>query len=186
VVSAIMIAVLVPLTSVAVIVVLNKYGDIDISGIRRNIISILANPLIIASLLGVAVNMAEFELPIFADRIIFSLGNVSLALGLLCVGAGLDLKAIKGKRPVIISSILCKLCVFPVTVLGLCLLFGLSGTAAQVMILYMGLPAASSSFIMARKMGGDATLMAGILFVETVVAMVTMPVLIMLSARLFG
>ena len=43
-------------------------------------------------------------------------------------------------------------------------------------------PAASNAYILARQMGGDAPLMAQILTVETVLAIVTMPIAIALVA----
>jgi len=39
-------------------------------------------------------------------------------------------------------------------------------------------PAASNSYILARQMGGDAPLMAQIITVETLIAVVTMPIAI--------
>jgi predicted permease len=43
-------------------------------------------------------------------------------------------------------------------------------------------PAASNAYILARQMGGDAPLIAQILTVETVLAIVTMPIAIALVA----
>ena len=42
-------------------------------------------------------------------------------------------------------------------------------------VLFAGAPASTSSYILARQMGGNAPLMAAILSVQTVVAAVTLP-----------
>ena len=43
------------------------------------------------------------------------------------------------------------------------------------------LPSASNAYVLARQMGGDAPLMAEILTVQTLAAMVTMPVAIAIA-----
>jgi len=48
----------------------------------------------------------------------------------------------------------------------------------QVAILLAALPTATSSYILARQLGGDAPLMAGIISGQTLLAMVTIPLLL--------
>ena len=49
-----------------------------------------------------------------------------------------------------------------------------------VVVCCTAVPAASNSYILARQMGGDAPLMAQILTFETVLAAITMPIVIAL------
>ena len=51
-----------------------------------------------------------------------------------------------------------------------------------IAILFNGVPAATVSYVMAREMGGDAPLMAGIITVQTGISMVTLPILLALLA----
>jgi predicted permease len=60
--------------------------------------------------------------------------------------------------------------------------FGLGGQAALIAILFHALPTASSSYVMARQLGGDAPLMAGICALQTVLAALTVPVALLLLA----
>ncbi|MNI86306.1 hypothetical protein D3C73_1433920 [compost metagenome] len=48
-------------------------------------------------------------------------------------------------------------------------------------VLFQALPTASSSYVMARQMGGNAPLMATIIALQTVAAAVTLPLMLMLS-----
>lgn len=55
-----------------------------------------------------------------------------------------------------------------------------------VALLFQALPTASSSYIMARQLGGDAPLMAGITAVQTVLAAAAMPGVMLLIAAMQG
>jgi hypothetical protein len=47
-----------------------------------------------------------------------------------------------------------------------------------VLITFAALPGASSAYILARQMGGDASLIAAIITVETALALVTLPMVL--------
>ena len=57
-------------------------------------------------------------------------------------------------------------------------LFGLSGTNLAVVACCASVPTASSAYVMARQMGGDAPLLAEILTLQTILATITMPLFI--------
>ena len=58
---------------------------------------------------------------------------------------------------------------------GLARLFGVEGTALAVVVLCTAAPTASGSYMLARQMGGNAPLMAEILTVQTLAALITIP-----------
>ena len=99
-------------------------------------------------------------------------------MGLMTVGAGLQLKALRGGSvPFVVSSVL-KLLLFPLMAAGLAILLGLDGTLVQVAVLLATLPTATSAYILARQLGGDAPLMAGIISGQTLLAMVSIPLML--------
>jgi predicted permease len=106
------------------------------------------------------------------------LSDLALPLGLMTVGAGLQLKALRGASMPFLVSSMAKLVGFPLLTAGLALLLGLEGMMVQVAILLAALPTATSSYILARQLGGDAPLMAGIISGQTLLAMVTIPLLL--------
>ena len=109
------------------------------------------------------------------EPVLKALGQASLPLGLLCVGAALELGSVRSwVRPVAYSS-LAKFVIMPLATVGACHVFGLDGKAAIAAVLFQALPTASSSYIMARQLGGDAPLMAGIVASQTLLAAVTLP-----------
>ena len=63
-------------------------------------------------------------------------------------------------------------------------MLGLASTPAAVALLYQALPTASSAYIQARQLGGDAPLMAGIIAAQTLLAAATVPLALGLLAPL--
>ena len=57
----------------------------------------------------------------------------------------------------------------------LCWLFNPGRLETAVLITFAALPGASTAYILARQLGGDATLMAAIVTVETALALLTLP-----------
>jgi predicted permease len=111
---------------------------------------------------------------VFAD----SLGRASLALGLLLVGAGLQVWGLLRPAPATLVTSALKLIVMPIIAITLAHAFGVSGPALAIVACCGGVPAASSAYVLARQMGGDTTLLAEILTVQTILAAITMPIAI--------
>lgn len=169
-------AAIVPTVNVLCVLVLARYGSagrLSLFGIARQL---ALNPLLLACVLGMAAQTLGLGIPAGIEPALKALGQASLPLGLLCVGAALNLSAAASWiRPIGLSSIF-KFLVLPLVTLGFCHLFGLQGKAAIAAILFQALPTASSSYILARHLGGDAPLMAGIIAGQTLLAAIALPV----------
>lgn len=137
------------------------------------------NPLVVACLLGIALQVSGLGLSPVIEPVLKALGQASLPLGLLCVGAALEFSAAKNWLNSIGTSSLAKFGLMPLATLGASLVFGLNGPAAMTALLFQTLPTASSSYIMARQLGGDAPLMAGIVAAQTLLATVAMPLAVL-------
>lgn len=179
--SAIMIAVLVPIINSLCVAVLNFHGNLEKTNLTKNIVRIITNPLILACILGFIINFTNLALPNAINNVIDSLSKGALVFGLLTVGAGLDLEATKGQRHIMLITSGIKLILYPAIALLLCIQFNITGTTGQMIILYSALPCASSSYVMARQLGGNAPIMAGITVMEVILAAITMPVVLVLA-----
>jgi predicted permease len=71
-----------------------------------------------------------------------------------------------------------KLAVMPAIAIGIGIACGLTGANLLVVACCTAVPTASNSYLLARQMGGDAPLMAQIITVQTVLAAITMPIVI--------
>jgi predicted permease len=99
-------------------------------------------------------------------------------LALLTAGAGLSFnEAAASKAPVALATVL-KLLFMPLLTWIWLGLLGVTGTSAAVALLCCAVPTGSGAYIMAKRMGGDAPLIANILTVQVVCAAVTIPLVL--------
>jgi predicted permease len=135
--------------------------------------------LILACVFGISLNQTGFSLPPIVSPLVEILGRAALPIGLLCVGAGLDFKAMRHAGVAVITASVSKLLFLPVLCLLCCLALGVEGITRDMCVLYAGMPVSASSYVLARKMGGNAPAMAGIITLTTLCAMLTLPALLM-------
>ena len=168
-------AAIVPTVNILCVLVFARYGSTGRMSWKTVARQMALNPLLLACAVGSLLHGTGLGVPMAVEPLLKALGQASLPLGLLCVGAALDLRAVRSwLRPVGMSSI-AKFMVMPLITLAACHLFGLKGEAAVAVLLFQALPTASSSYIMARQLGGDAPLMAGIIAGQTLLAAVALP-----------
>ena len=169
---------MIPLLNTICVAVLARYASPQRLSWPAVILAIARNPLIIACLVGLAINLAKVPYPGPAHAFMDSLGRCSLATGLLVVGAGLHFEKLRQSGSAALITVILKLAVMPVIAIALGIKFGLTGTSLAVVACCSSVPCASNSYILARQMGGDAPLMAQIVTLQTMIAIFTMPVFI--------
>jgi predicted permease len=99
------------------------------------------------------------------------LSQSALPIGLLSVGVGLEFKYLKSAKSELIVSTFAKLFYFPVVIYGVGLFFGLHGMMLSITVIFGAMPTAVSGYILARELGGDVSLMASIITLQTLACM---------------
>ncbi len=177
--AAICNAAIVPTVNILCVLVFARHGTARLNA--RGIAQQLAtNPLVLACLGGILLQLLGLRLPAGVEPALRALGAASLPLGLLCVGAALEFGTMRQWVGPVVSSSALKFLAMPVATLALAVPFGLTGPALTTALLFQVLPTASSAYIMARQLGGDAPLMAGITATQTVVAAAIIPLVLTL------
>ena len=173
---------IIPLVNVFSVSVLAHYASPEKQSVRAILMTVVRNPLIWACAIGLALNILHLPLPRIWHEVADALGRSSLAIGLLVTGAGLQLTGMF--RPSLAASVavLLKLVLMPVLAIALALWFGLSGSNLAIVAVCSAVPASSSAYVLARQMGGDAPLRAQIITLQTILAAITMPIVIALVA----
>lgn len=174
--AAVYLAVAVPLVNVLSIMALTG-GTAGIGGLVR---TVLRNPLILACLAGMALALSGIGLPWGTGRFLSLVGQGSLPLGLLCVGAALQPRALRQDIVTLAGNGALRLLAMPVLAAGVALLFGLEGPAALVLVVFSAMPTAPTAYVLTRQLGGDGTLMAGLVTFQTLAAVLTIPVVLTL------
>jgi hypothetical protein len=184
--ASVAIVAMVPILNFICVLVLARYAADKAPDARATAGMVLRNPLIWSVLAGIAINLAGVPLPGIAVSFLEILGRGALALGLLAVGAGLELgKALRPNLAVIVTVFL-KLAVMPAVAIDLALWFGLSGPPLLVVAIASSVPSAPGAYILARQMGGDAPLYAHLLTMQTLVALLTIPLVLAIVDRIAG
>lgn len=183
--AAIAIATIVPIVNILCVLVFARYLSAG-EGLKTALRGIARNPLILACAAGLGLHALDLPLPPGIEGFAKALAQASLPLGLLCVGAALDRRSLgAAPRPAMIAAA-AKFVAMPLLTAGACLALGLGGAAAMVAVLFNALPTASSSYVMARQMGGDAPLMASLVATQTVVAGITAPLTLIAAQAVFA
>ncbi|MCB1821970.1 MAG: AEC family transporter, partial [Candidatus Competibacteraceae bacterium] len=172
-VAALVMALMIPMINVLCVLVLSAHagGSISVTGVLRGLIT---NPLILACLTGIGLNLSGIGLPWGSAAMLDILARAALPLGLLAVGAGLRLAALNRPGLLVAVSAL-KLLALPALAATLCWLVQPGQLETAVLMTFAALPGSSTAYILARQLGGDAPLMAAIVTVETGLALVTLP-----------
>lgn len=181
------IAIVVPVVNVVSVFVLVRHAgspdatEAPAADWRRIAVRVSANPLILACALGFALNLSGLGLPPLIGPLLEILGQASLSMGLLAVGAGLDPASVRRAGAGVAAACVLKLVVLPLATVLLALVLGIEGTAAAAVVATATVPVSATAYVMARQMGGDAPIMAGSITATTLAAAVTMPLFLSLA-----
>lgn len=181
--AALALAIMVPMLNVISVIVLSVYGRSDtrpdFAAVSRRV---LTNPLVIAVAAGLLFNV--FGVPDILFQAIDIIGAGGLGLALLAVGSGLRMGKAAQHKLLLAIGVVTRLIGMPAIVIAMSYLVGLDGLPRTVAIIAGAVPTASSAYVMARKMGGDAELMSSIVTFQVIVAFFTLPVFIYVADRL--
>ncbi len=84
------------------------------------------------------------------------------------------------RRPGLLAAVSgLKLLALPALAAGLCSVMQPGRLETAVLVTFAALPGASTAYILARQLGGDAPLIAAMVTVETAAALATLPVVLM-------
>ncbi|HTY03301.1 MAG TPA: AEC family transporter [Rhodocyclaceae bacterium] len=161
---------MVPPANIAAVGMLARHGN---ASLWRELAK---NPLVLATIAGLAWNATGIPLPAPAAHFFGRLAEAAIALGLLAVGAALRLDGRPGGGYAAGGWFLgVKLLALPAVALALARATDLSGIYFDVALVFAALPTASSAYILAQRMGGDGRSVAWLISAGTLAAMATLP-----------
>ena len=167
---AVIVSVCVPACNVAAVWPLARQGG---HGYLREL---ARNPLIIATVSGLVFNLLGLRLPELAATTLSRIGAAALPLGLMAVGAGLQMGALR-EAPRLAGALLAiRHLVLPAVAVAAVLGLGLPAIQSAVVVAFAALPTASSAYVLAVRMGGAGGFVAGLVTVSTLAGMLSLPV----------
>jgi malonate transporter and related proteins len=175
----------IPVVNVITVSVHSRWGEGQNASLKGVLRSLATNPLLIACLLGLAINLSGVNLPGPAMDFLTIIGRGALGVTLMCVGAGLDLRAITARPGLMAAAVGMKLVVGPLVFVGMGLMAGLQGVHLAVLAIAGAAPSPPAAYILTREMGGDPRFMAGHITATTLLSAVAIPTSLWF-AGLFG
>lgn len=180
-VAAVAVALMVPVVNVLCVASFIAAGTLGTGSLGKSLAALARNPLILGCLLGIALNLGGIGLPGWSQATVELLGRAALPLGLVAVGVALRPRALMRLDRGTWATNLVKLVLMPALVLLLARGLGLDPVSRDVALLFAALPTATSAYILARQLGGDAEMMAALITGQTLLAMLTLPLWLRLA-----
>lgn len=142
--------------------------------------NIFLNPGIIASIIGTIIFSFSIKLPIFIDSSFSTIGNMTTPLSMIIIGgviSQMKLKEIFINKYIYFNSFL-RLIIVPLVVFLIMRLFKIDSVVFGVCVILSGMPAAVTTPIFAQRYHGDVNLATKLVFMSTLLAVLTIPLLI--------
>ena len=155
-------------------------------GKKGNLKKVAFHPCLVATYLGLLVMITGFTPPDVVSRLVFTLGSCTTPLSMMVVGgilAMVDLKKIITRLTAYFTFI--RLVLIPLLVMGILLVLRPDPAVSVISVILCGMPAGATTSILADKYGGDSELASRIIFVTTILSMITIPLLFLLLQRVF-
>jgi len=166
---ALLVAVCVPVCNVAAVWPLARHGGQHFGR------ELARNPLILGTVAGLLGNLLGLHLPEMAQITLTRIGGAALPLGLMAVGAGLRMGALR-EAPGLAAGLLgIRHLVLPLLAIGLVQAVGLPPGQQTVVVAFAALPTASSAYVLATRMGGHGSFVAGLVSMSTLIGMLGVP-----------
>ncbi|WP_346796815.1 AEC family transporter [Halomonas sp. Bachu 37] len=179
--AAVAVALMVPVVNVLCVASFIAAGTLGSSSLGKSVAALLRNPLILACIAGIVLNLSGIGLPGWSGSTVELLGRAALPLGLVAVGVALRPMALLRVDRGVWAANMIKLVLMPALVLGAAWLVGLDSVSRDVALLFAALPTATSAYILARQLGGDAEMMAALITGQTLLAMLSLPLWLRLA-----
>lgn len=142
---------------------------------RKVIRQILTHPCILAVELGLLLMFGRPELPVFLEKTLSGLGSCVTPLSMLIIGSILaEVKWTDLFNRSLLFYTLIRLVLIPAAVLGVLRFLQCEPMLTGVLTLLAGMPAGSTTAILAEKYGGDAAFASQCVFVSTIASVVTL------------
>lgn len=142
---------------------------------------IITHPCIVAVLLGMILMIFQIPLPKGIEQTIRYAGNANTALSMIVIGNILaEVKASEILDRQAWNFCMIRLLLIPLLVFAGCALTEVDELVKQVSVVLAGMPAAATTAILAAKYDSDAHFAAKIVFLSTLLSMLSVPVMCIL------
>ncbi len=137
---------------------------------------VITHPCIIAVMIGFLLMLTNIQLPSFMNATLYTVGDCTTFLSMLVIGCILsevDFKSVIDKLNIYYCIL--RLLILPSVVLCICILCNVDPLVSAVSCVLTGMPAGSTTAILASKYNSNETLAVKIVFLSTLLSLLTIP-----------
>ncbi|NLK75195.1 MAG: AEC family transporter [Clostridiales bacterium] len=167
----------IPMYNILAVILLTYYdskrGKISI---KKMIVDILKNPMIIAILVALPCSILKVSLPFAITKSLDYIGSIATPLALILIGAGMRFNSfIDNKKYILCASVL-KVIIQPLLFIPMAMVLGFNREEIYTIFVMLAVPTAMNSYIMTKQLGGDGELSAGIIVSSVIFSFFTIPI----------
>ena len=131
---------------------------------------IFTNPIIIGIVLGLVWSAFRLPVPAIPSKVITSIGNVATPLGLMAMGASVNIKKTADNILPALGASFMKLFGFAALILPAAVIMGFRNTQLTAILIMLTSATTVSSFVMAKNMGHEGTLTSSAVMITTILS----------------
>lgn len=182
----ILVGLLIPLINVMAVSVLIWYGEDQPSSHGRRLAitvrHLMANPLILGCFCGMAYGQFVGYFPVWLDNTLGLISQVTLPMALFSIGGSLTFAGLRANLGLALVSSLIKLALLPTFGLIALHLFGVTGTAWSVSMLFFSLPTSTAIYILSSQLRSDLELASAVIVLSTLLSFLSMSLVLLKAA----
>lgn len=182
--APIMIIGCVPLYNIYAVLVLTLEGENNGSGIeaiKKSVINIAKNPIIISIFLGIAASLINLQFGSIIGKTLKNFSVIASPLALIAIGAGFEgRKAIAKLKPSLVAAMI-KTMVLPMIFMPIAMSMGFRDSELIALIIMLGSPTTPSCYIMAKNMNNDGVLTSSVVVLTTLMSALTLTLWIFIA-----
>lgn len=167
----------VPLYNIYSVIVLTLEAENSGQGkekIKKALIGIITNPIIIGILLGLLVSLLGITFPTVVNKTVQNMASMASPLALIAIGAGFEGKKALAKIKPTVAVAVIKLVVQAAIFIPVAIHLGFRDEKMIAILVMLAAPTTPSCYIMAKNMNNDGVLTASAVVVTTLFSAVTL------------
>ena len=164
-----LIAIIAPIYIFLTVIILDLFTD-ERQNYKKTIISILTNPLIIGSLLGIAAYILQIKLPSALDKTIADIAKSTTPIALMTLGGEIELSNIWRNIKYLVFVAAGKLFIIPAIASLIAIFFGYRGVELGALLSMTAPPTAVTSYTLAQQHHCNHELAGQIVFFTTLIS----------------
>ncbi|MFO7749111.1 MAG: AEC family transporter [Desulfobacteraceae bacterium] len=143
--------------------------------------ALIANPLILACMAGLAFSKLAPGFPVFIDNTLELVSMITLPLALISIGSAFSFSNLKGNFRLSLVAALFKMLFLPAAGFAFMALFGVTGVSFQAGMIFFTLPTSTAIYVLSSQLNSDTDLAAATIVFSTLFSIVPMSVALLLT-----